>query len=48
MFPDDDRYGCDDPLLAFKAASDPDTLYYHQAMKEKDRDQFEASMVKEV
>ena len=29
MFPDDDRIDYDDPMLAYKAVSDPDTLYYH-------------------
>ena len=28
--------------------SDPDTLYYHQAMKEPDYKKFKDSMVKEV
>ena len=36
MFPDD-RYEYDDPLLIYKAVSDPDTLYYHKAMKEPDK-----------
>ena len=26
----------DDPLLAHKAVSDPDTRYYHETMKEED------------
>ena len=26
-----------DPLSAYKATSDPDTLYHHKAMKEYDR-----------
>jgi len=30
-----------------KATSDPDTLYYHQAMKESDADDFRAAMRKE-
>ena len=36
-----------DPI-AFKATADPDTMYYHQAMKEPDREQFLAAIVKEV
>ena len=37
-----------DPLYAYKATSDPDTMYLHQAMREKDADQFKAAMIKEV
>ncbi|KAI2497837.1 hypothetical protein MHU86_16671 [Fragilaria crotonensis] len=48
MFPNDDRWNYRDPLLALKAVSDPDTLYYHQAMKEEDRDMFKECMKKEV
>jgi hypothetical protein len=48
MFPNDDRCSYRVPLLADKAVSDPDTLYYHQAMKEEDRDKFQESMAKEV
>jgi hypothetical protein len=48
MFPNDDRWSYRDPLLAYKAVSDPDTLYYHQAMKEEDREKFQESMAKEV
>lgn len=48
MFPNDDRWNYRDPLLAYKAVSDPDTLYYHQAMREKDKDKFQESMAKEV
>lgn len=47
MFPESD----DDPahpLLAFKAVSDPDTMYLHQAMKEPDKDQFMSAMRKEI
>ena len=36
-----------DPI-AFKASSDPDTLYLHQALKQKDRNKFIEAMVKEV
>ena len=38
-----------DPIAcALKATSDPDTMYYHQAMKEPDAEQFKAAMTKEV
>jgi hypothetical protein len=48
MFPDDDDRDHDDPLLAYKAVSDPDTLYFHEAMKEKDRAKFLEGMSKEL
>ena len=38
----------DDPLLAYKAVADPDVMYLHQAMKERDRNQFIQAMQKEV
>jgi hypothetical protein len=34
-------------LLAYKASTDPDTMYYHQAMRETDRQQFLTAMEKE-
>ena len=34
-------------LLAYKASTDPDTMYYHQAMKEPDKEQFLAAIDKE-
>jgi hypothetical protein len=34
-------------LVAFKASTDPDTMYYHQAMKEPDRDKFQEAIKKE-
>jgi hypothetical protein len=37
-----------DHLLAMKAVSDPDTMYLHQAMKEKDWPKFREAMQKEV
>ena len=37
----------DDPI-AFKATSDPDTMYMHQAMKEPDAAEVKAAMVKEM
>ena len=30
------------------ASADPDTMYYHQAMKEPDAEEFKAAMVKEI
>jgi hypothetical protein len=38
----------DDPLLAYKAVSDPDTFYYPEAMKEKDSQLFLDDMMREV
>ena len=37
-----------DPLLAFKAKSDPDTFYYHEAMKQEDKKDFLEAMEKEI
>ena len=37
-----------DPLLAFKTTSDLDTLYYHQAMRQPDREYFKLTMDKEI
>ena len=28
-------------LLAYKASTDPDTMYHHQAMKQPDREKFQ-------
>lgn len=36
------------PLLAFKASTDPDTMYLHEAMREPDKEQFKEAMKKEV
>ena len=38
----------DDPLLAYGASADPDTLYYHEAMKEPDAPEFRKAMEKEL
>lgn len=35
-------------LTAMKASSDPDTMYYHEAMREPDAQEFKQAMVKEV
>jgi hypothetical protein len=37
-----------EPLLAYKATSDPDTLYLHEAMREPDRDKFLDAMMEEA
>jgi hypothetical protein len=34
-------------LLAYKASTDPDTMYHHQAMKQPDREKFQEAMKKE-
>ena len=34
-------------FLAYKASTDPDTMYHHQAMKQPDRDKFQEAMKKE-
>ena len=36
------------PIECFKAMSDPETLYYHQAIKDPDHNNFKDAMVKEV
>ena len=38
----------DEPLMAFKALSDPDTLYHHEAIQQTDQKQFELAMEKEI
>ena len=37
----------DDPI-AFKVTYDPDTMYYHQAMRALDKNKFVKVMIKEV
>ena len=44
-FPQNERQN---PLLAFKASADPDKMHMHEAMKQPDREQFVAAMIKEV
>jgi hypothetical protein len=46
MFPS--REEIENPLVAYKATSDPDTMYLHEAMKEPDADNFVKVMLKEV
>ena len=48
MYPKDDTALEHHPLVAYKATSDPDTMYLHQAMKEPDREQFLKAMEKET
>jgi hypothetical protein len=38
----------ENPLLAYKASADADTMYMHKAMKAPDRKEFIAAMEKEV
>ena len=47
MFPKGDEQEYNDPLFAYKAGSDPDTLYNHdEAMKQEDRKEFLKGMKK--
>ncbi len=42
-YQDEDKM-CETDLIAFKASSDPDTMYHHQAMREPDRPKFLQAM----
>ncbi len=42
-YQDEDKW-CETDLIAFKASTDPDTMYHHQAMKEPDRNKFLKAM----
>ncbi len=33
--------------MTFKASTDPDTMYYHQAMREPDKEKFQEAIKKE-
>jgi hypothetical protein len=44
---EDDTWPDQHPL-AFKAKSDPDTMYYHQAMKQPDKEKFQKAMEDEL
>lgn len=46
LYPDHETF--EDPLMAYKATSDPDTMYMHQALKQHDRAEFVKAMQKEV
>ena len=50
MFPNDDMPIDEDlnPLYAYKAKADPDTLYLHEAQKESDWEQFSEAMELEI
>jgi len=41
------EYQNEDPLKIYKTTSDADTMYHHEAMREKDADQFREAMAKE-
>ena len=45
---DDHQEGGHDPLYAYKASTDPDTLYLHEAMKAEDLPNFRAAIQKEI
>ena len=46
---DDDKSRIiNEPLLAYKATADPDTMYLHEAMKQKDWKEFRKAMQKVV
>ena len=47
LFPEDEVIMDTHPLMAYGATNDPDTLYYHEAMKAPDRQEFLVSMEKE-
>ena len=49
MFPVDEStdLNLQNPLLAYKAHADPDTMYLHQALKEPDKKEFIKAMKKE-
>ena len=47
LFPIDDVDHNQDPIFAYAASADPDTLYHHQAMKEPDAPLFREAMTKE-
>ncbi len=42
-YQDEDKW-CEMDLLTFKASTDPDTMYHHQAMREPDRNKFLEAM----
>lgn len=41
------RYNHLEEIHIYKATADPDTLYYHEAMKKPDADRFREAMAKE-
>jgi len=44
---EDEETWSEQHLLAFKASTDPDTMYHHQAMKQPDKEKFQEAMRKE-
>ena len=48
LFPDYNSYFDDNPRFAMKAASDHDTMYYHEAMRTPDRAHFIQAMENEM
>ena len=49
MYPRGSGSACQQrPLLAYKASTDPDTMYMHEAMREPDKVKFLKAMEKEV
>jgi hypothetical protein len=47
MFPAYAGFPKEHPILAYKATSDPDTMYHHQAMRQPDAKEFREAMKKE-
>ena len=48
LFPDHQAQEMEDPIFAYKSTSDPDTMYYHEALKMKDRREFVKAMEEEM
>ena len=48
LYPGPFDFKSDLSILAMKAASDPDTIYFHKAMRMPDTDKFIAAMEKEI
>jgi hypothetical protein len=44
---EDEETWSEQELIAYKASTDPDTMYHHQAMKQPDREKFQEAMRKE-
>jgi hypothetical protein len=44
---EDEETWSEQNLLAYKASTDPDTMYHHQAMKQPDREKFQEAIKKE-
>ena len=48
LYPESGEEIDNNPLLAYKATADPDTMYMHQAMQQPDKANFIEAMEKEV